>query len=404
MSGTNSAVAVRNGSVERAAPGALAIQAGQTTWDEYQNAALNQLGLREAGNGDRAVFLHVCQRTGLDPFARQIYMIGRREEVDGEWGKKWTIQTGIEGWRVIRTRAEAREKVRGILGRAVWYDAEGNESKVWFRPEAPTACEITYTVRDLTGGETPYTSVLMFREYFQTTKDGSPTKMWTVKGVHLLEKCVEADVYRKAFPTDFSGVHLDDAMPAPDPDAPPLPGQRVTAEQLRVTAGQARERRAQPATATVVATDASPVPAAPAATAAPPPQQGAGEAPADRPTGAAPAAASAEASANAAPAPAQTAQPGESPYSTPGGGRLATSGQVGMIQQHFKRLGYSDSDDDRVSRLSDTAKIAGVDGDLLTTKYLGSGQAAQVIRVLEKCRDGHALADLLRDGEVPGGM
>ena len=252
MSGMTSAVARRDGSAPAvSAPAALAIQPGQLTWDKFQDAALAQLGLREAGNGDRAVFLHVCQRTGLDPFARQIYMIGRPEEVDGKWTKKWTIQTGIEGWRVIRDRAEKREKVRGVLGRAVWYDDEGTEHKVWVQPGPPTACEITYTVRDAGGTETPYTSVLMFREYVQTKKDGKPTQMWTLKGVHMLEKCVEADVYRKAFPQDFSGVYLDDAMPPPDPDAPP-----VQPDRQRVTAEQVRQRAT--VTATVVTPEPSP--------------------------------------------------------------------------------------------------------------------------------------------------
>ena len=150
---------------------ALAIEPGQPTWDKTQLAALAQIGLEDAGEGDRAVFLHVCQRTGLDPFARQIYMIGRNEKVPGtrdQWRKKWTIQTGIDGFRVNRQRAERNAGVRGILGRALFYDHEGKEYRVWVQPRPPVACEITYTVRDRDGGETPYTSVLRFTEYVQT--------------------------------------------------------------------------------------------------------------------------------------------------------------------------------------------------------------------------------------------
>ena len=53
-------------------------------------------------------------------------------------------------------------------------------------------------------GDTPYTSVLQFAEYVQT-KDGRAVAQWATKPAHMLEKCTEADVYRKAFPQDFAG-------------------------------------------------------------------------------------------------------------------------------------------------------------------------------------------------------
>jgi phage recombination protein Bet len=259
---TTTDVAVRSSSAPaQAAPAALAIQPGQTTFDDYQNAALNQLGLREAGNGDRAVFLHVSQRTGLDPFAKQIYMIGRPEkQPDGSWGKKWTIQTGIDGWRVVRTRAERLAGVRGILGRSVFYDADGGEHKVWVSAGPPAACEITYTVRD-GNGDTPYTSVLRYDDYVQV-KDGKPVAQWASKPTHMLEKCTEADVYRKAFPQDFSGIVLEDAMP-PAKDWDSMTDAELDAEYERVTRrrgvsdDQVRQRRQTVAT-TVVTPEPSP--------------------------------------------------------------------------------------------------------------------------------------------------
>jgi len=255
MNGMTSAVATRDGDrLEAVQQAALAIKPGQLTWDEYQNAALNQLGLKNASNADRAVFLHQCQRTGLDPFARQIMMIERREKQGDNWVSKWTIQTGIEGWRTIRDRAERREGVRGVLSRFTYYDHEGTEHKVWVQQRPPIAVEVTYTVRDRNGVETPYTSVLRYDEYVQTkkvTQNGAeiaiPIAQWATKGVHMTEKCTEADVYRKTFPQDYAGIELTDAMPPAEhyDDEPVQQRQRVTAEQ-------ARNRAPQRATAEVV--------------------------------------------------------------------------------------------------------------------------------------------------------
>lgn len=349
---SSTSVAIRNGSAPTAA--ALAIQPGQVTWDKFQEAALAQIGLADASNADKAVFLHQCQRTGLDPFSRQIMMIGRQERVPGtqnQWRTKWTIQTGIEGWRTIRDRAEKREGLRGILSRFTYYDLDDNERKVWTRAEPPAVVEVTYTVVERGGREVPYTSQLRYGEYVQL-KDGRPIAQWATKPVHMTEKCTEADVYRRAFPQDYSGIELSDAMPEPDPSAPAVQAQpqRATAEQIRL------RRPAVQATAEPV-TDPSP-----AAESAPPVAEPAGEA-------------------------------HEPPKASPG--------QVGKIRERFEYFGYTD--DDKAARLRDTAKLAGCKGELTSTKNLTADQAASVLRQVQNLTDAQALMDLVHGIEVPGG-
>jgi hypothetical protein len=75
--------------------------------------------------------------------------------------------------------------------------------------------------------------------------------------------------------------------------------------------------------------------------------------------------------------------------------RMAQPGQVGVIRRRFAELGYTDSDDDRVSRLADTAKLARRTGDLLSTNDLTASEAATVRLELEKCRVAQDLVDLL---------
>ena len=85
---------------------ALAVSPEQDFWTPKQESALAQIGVEKASKADLAVFFHQCQRTGLDPFARQIYMIERK-------GKQ-TIQTGIDGFRLIARRAT--DAARGTFG------------------------------------------------------------------------------------------------------------------------------------------------------------------------------------------------------------------------------------------------------------------------------------------------
>ena len=88
----------------------LTIDAEQTSFSTQQVAVLEHLGVSGASEGDLQVFFHVAKRTGLDPFARQIYMISRNSSVRDERSNSWktvvknTIQTGIDGYRSIAGR------------------------------------------------------------------------------------------------------------------------------------------------------------------------------------------------------------------------------------------------------------------------------------------------------------
>jgi hypothetical protein len=228
------------------------------------------------------------------------------------------------------------------------------------RRDAPAACEITYTVKDA-NGDTPYTSVLQFAEYVQL-KDGKPVAQWASKGSHMLEKCTEADVYRKAFPQDFAGLSLDDAMPPAEPG--PQNGGRVTAADIR---GRTRPvARAEIVRDTPDPSHAG-VPQAPAAASPPtPPADPAGEAQ-HEPDARAPA--------------------------------RASSGQVGIIQKLWRDLGYDDSDpEQRQERLVFTAQLASLDGDLETTKDLTEAQAALVRERLKTCKTRADVIELIHGG------
>lgn len=265
MTGTTE-VARRNGAAPAQQTAALAIRNNQAMWDDRQTAALVSLGIpQNAPKADLAVFLHQAQRTGLDPFTKQIYLIYRNTYENGKSVSKPTMQVGIDGYRLIRDRIAKREGMRVEYEDTVWYGDDGTPCDVWLWDEPPAACRVVVKVDGRR-----FASVLRFKEYAQYKKNKDGTQelntMWRTKSAHMIEKCCEADALRRAFPQDLSGLVLEDAAPAPE-DAPPA------VQRPRVTPEQARGRTApQAVTATVVTPNAAsgegPAPAAPEAASA----------------------------------------------------------------------------------------------------------------------------------------
>ena len=336
---TGTDIARRNGASPAAPAAALALRPGQSFWDDKQLAALAQLGIQGASKADQAVFLHYCQRTQLDPFARQIYMIGRRvKDSDGKWVSKWTIQVGIDGFRVIRDRIARRDGVTVEYADTLWYDESGGEHEVWLWDQPPAACKVTVAVD---GRRFP--GVVRFNAYAQRNKDGELISQWKTQPDHMIEKCAEAFALRRAFPNDLAGIALDDEQ-APSTDTVHM----APATRGRVTAAEIRQR-AEPVAGEIV--DAEVV--------APGPQQRR-----SRPRQA-------------------SAKDEHSPQQA--------------VVMHFGRLGITDRDE----RLVLTGQLAG--REIATTNDLDDTEAAAVADRLAQCRDIGQVHALISHGDAPGG-
>lgn len=210
--------------VERHGGSSLTLTSDQEFWNDRQVAALAQLGVDKATKGDLAVFMHVAQRTGLDPFARQLYMIERQ-------GKQ-TIQTGIDGFRLVARRAVDRSGESLAISGGEWCGSDGQWADVWL-PDGPPAAARVVVRRS--GHE--FVGVALFREYVQTKRDGNPAAQWSTRPAGMLAKCAEALALRKAFPLDLAGVYTDDELGAPGghqdrPARPSALGEALTAAAL----------------------------------------------------------------------------------------------------------------------------------------------------------------------------
>ena len=71
-----------------------------TTFNPSQLELIKNQIAKGCTDAEIEYFIGVCQRTGLDPFQRQIYAIRRKDNKV----EKMTIQTGIDGYRLIADR------------------------------------------------------------------------------------------------------------------------------------------------------------------------------------------------------------------------------------------------------------------------------------------------------------
>ena len=210
---------------------ALAIRPAQHDWTPEQLSALRQIGCEDAPDGDLKVFFHYCQATGLDPFANHIRLRkDRQKNANGQWENRWSIETEIDGYRVIAHRAAKRDGVKLSYGPTIWYDRAGGEHKIWLGEEPPAGASLT-VYKD----GAPFPATIRLKSFAKYTKEGQLQAMWAVMPDHLIGKCVEAQALRKAFPHDLEGIRIAEenapasAPPAPAIERPAQPPRRANA-------------------------------------------------------------------------------------------------------------------------------------------------------------------------------
>lgn len=202
-------------------------------WDERERALAMTLGLavekrggqvEVADRGTIEVFLAQCQRTQLDPVARQIYCIKR--------GNKWGVQISIDGARLVAERSGGYEGQTPVE-----WTADGMSwSQVWLSPEPPAAARVgVYRAgfREALYAVARWDSYAVYNDVWENgrrTGARALSPMWAKMPDLMLGKVAEMLALRKAFPQDLSGLYSTEEMgqaggtaPAPVAAAPSAP-------------------------------------------------------------------------------------------------------------------------------------------------------------------------------------
>jgi phage recombination protein Bet len=167
-----------------------------------------------ASNDELALFVEQCDRTGLDPFARQIYSIRRRQwnSATRQNEEAQVIQVSIDGFRLI---ADRTHKYAGQVG-PWWCGKDGEWREVWLADEPPAAAKVGVLRSDF---QQPAYGIALYKAYVQTNSQGDPVSRWKTDPAGMLAKCAEALALRKAFPHELSGLYTTEEMTQADNNA-----------------------------------------------------------------------------------------------------------------------------------------------------------------------------------------
>lgn len=162
------------------------------TAEEFKMVQVN-IAPKEATVDQIKMFLMLCNRKGLDPFQKQVYLIPRK---DKQGNMNLIVQASIDGYRAIAART-------GVYA--------GSDDVIFDNELRPTKATIT-VYRIVSGIRCPFTASARLQEY---KPGGTMGFMWDKMPCAMLGFAAERLALRKGFPEALSGIDDDAFLDSP---------------------------------------------------------------------------------------------------------------------------------------------------------------------------------------------
>lgn len=167
-------------------------------------------------DSELGIFLYQAQKTGLDPLARQIYVMKRDQG-------GVSFMTSIDGQRLVAQRTGEYDGQTAPQ----WCGMDGAWKEVWLSDDDPAAARVgVYRkgMREPVYGVATWKSYARYKdEWVNGNRTGNkvPMGVWGQMPDVMLAKCAEALALRKAFPQELSGLYTPEEMNSDDAPEPP---------------------------------------------------------------------------------------------------------------------------------------------------------------------------------------
>jgi len=170
----------------------------------YRMSEIDELAVKNqimpgATQTELMMFRNVCERTGLNPFNREIYPVERWKKGENGPIKTWSFQISIDGYRLMAERS-------GLYvgqGAPEWCGLDGKWRDIWTLEQPPYAARVTVYRKGCPVGTV---GIAYYKMSVALKKDGNALEQWSKSPAHMLAKAAEANALRRAFPLNYGGA------------------------------------------------------------------------------------------------------------------------------------------------------------------------------------------------------